>query len=103
MSDLLAIFGPTDTDSGLLTEIERLRPNRVTVLLEGAGDDWALDDGPVASALRDRLAGLLTLVERRTGADVIGLAGSRTQLAGRRFDREVAASPTVATPLAVAV
>ena len=89
MSDLLAIFGPTDSDSGLLTEIERLRPSRVTVLVEGADDAWALADGPAAAALRDRLAALLTLVERRTGAAVIGLAGSRDQLAGQRFDREV--------------
>lgn len=60
MSDLLAIFGPTDSDCGLLTEIERLRPSRVTVVLEGAGNGWALDDGPAACALRDRLAALLT-------------------------------------------
>ena len=95
MSDLLAIFGPTDSDSGLITEIERLHPSRVTVLLEGAGDGWALDEGPAASALRDRLAALLTLIELRTGATVTGLAGSRDQLAGWRFDREVAARLTV--------
>ena len=35
MSDILAIFGPNDTDSELLTEIERLHPDRVTVLIEG--------------------------------------------------------------------
>ena len=44
MSDLLAIFGPNDTDSELLTEIERLHPDRVTVLIEGADTDWASDD-----------------------------------------------------------
>jgi hypothetical protein len=36
MTDVLAIFGPTDSDSPLLTEIERLQPTRVTVLIEGA-------------------------------------------------------------------
>jgi hypothetical protein len=96
MSDLLAIFGPTDTDSALLTEIERLHPDRVTVLLEGVDDNWALDEGSTASALRDRLAALLTLIERRTGATVTGLAGARDQLIGWRFDREVAARRPIA-------
>jgi hypothetical protein len=89
MTDLLAIFGPTDADSALLTEIERMRPDRVTVLLEGADEEWALREGPAAAALRDRLAALLALIERRTGATVVGLAGTREQLAGRHFDREV--------------
>ena len=39
MSDLLAIFGPNDTDLELLTEIERLHPDRVTVLIEGPETD----------------------------------------------------------------
>jgi hypothetical protein len=91
MSDLLAIFGPNDSDSELITEIERLHPTRVTVLLDGAGTDWATDDGPTGEALRERMAALLALIERRTGASVTGLAGDRDQLTGWRFDREVCA------------
>jgi hypothetical protein len=40
-------------------------------------------------ALRDRIANLLAAIERRTGAVVVGLAGSREQLRGWRFDRIV--------------
>jgi hypothetical protein len=112
MNELLAIFGPTDSDSELLTDIERLHPTRVTVLLEtgqgsaasdatrpgtgGADRDWALDESPAAAALRDRLAALITLIERRTGATVTALAGDREQLAGQRFDREVSARIPIA-------
>lgn len=96
MTDLLAIFGPNDSDSELLTEIERLRPDRVTVLLEGVDFDWANDRGPAGEALRDRMAALMALIERRTGATVTGLAGDREQLAGWRFDREVSARQPIA-------
>jgi hypothetical protein len=96
MSDLLAIFGPTDTDSELLTEIERMRPTRVTVLIEGGDGDWANDASYAGEALRERMAALMALIERRTGATVIGAAGDREQLAGWRFDREVSARMPVA-------
>ena len=91
MSDLLAIFGPCDSasDSDVLTEIERLHPTRVTVLIEGASADAASDEGPLADAMRDRLAGLMALVERRTDATVLGITGEREQLLGWRFDREL--------------
>ena len=91
MSDLLAIFGPNDTDSELLTEIERLHPDRVTVLIEGTDSDWASDNSYFGEALRERMAALLALIERRTGATVVGAAGDRDQLEGWRFDREVSA------------
>ncbi|HEX5191259.1 MAG TPA: hypothetical protein VFW09_00540 [Solirubrobacteraceae bacterium] len=96
MTDLLAIFGPTDTDSELLTEIERMRPSRVTVLIEGADGDWASDDSYAGEALRERMAALMALIERRTRATVVGVAGDRHQLAGWRFDREVCARMPVA-------
>jgi hypothetical protein len=98
MSDLLAIFGPSDTpsDSDVLTAIERLHPTRVTVLIEGADPDWASEEGLLASAMRDRLAALMALVERRTGATVIGTAGERDQLLGWRFDRELSSRLPVA-------
>lgn len=89
MSELLAIFGPSDTDSELLDEIARLHPARVTVLIEDVAADWALDESPAGIELRDRLAALMAAIERDTGAVVTGLAGSRAQLIGWRFDREV--------------
>lgn len=90
MSDLLAIIDQSDTDDTLLDEIVRRHPDRVTVLLEEDGSgDWAADDSQRAKAVRDRLAGLLTAIEQRSGAVVVGLAGSRDQLQGWRFDRVV--------------
>jgi hypothetical protein len=89
MSELLAVFGPDDTDSALITEIERMRPGRVTVLLDAGDNDWARDNTPTAEALRGRMAAVLALIERRTGASVTGVAGNRDQLEGWRFDREV--------------
>ncbi len=98
MSDLLGIFGPGDSaaDSDVLTEIERLHPTRVTVLIEGADPDWAVEDGREGEAIRERLAALMALIERRTGATVIGTAGDRDQLLGWRFDREFSSRTPVA-------
>jgi hypothetical protein len=45
--------------------------------------------------LRDRLARLMAAIERETGAIVTGLAGSRDQLLGWRFDREVSGHTAV--------
>ncbi len=89
MSDLLAIVDQTGSDDELLEEIERRHPDRVTVLLEDGRPDWGSDDSPRGRALRDRLAALLAAIEQRTGAVVVGLAGSRDQLRGWRFDRVV--------------
>jgi hypothetical protein len=89
MSDLLAIVGSTEDDDDLLEEIERRHPDRVTVLVEDGDPDWAVDESGSGRALRDRLAWLLRAIEDRTGAVVVGLAGSRDQLRGWRFDRVV--------------
>jgi hypothetical protein len=96
MSDLLATFGPSDSDSELISEIARLHPTRVTVLIEDVDADWALDETPAGIELRDRLAALMAAIERDTGATVTGLAGSRDQLTGWRFDREVTGRTAVA-------
>ncbi len=96
MSDLLAIFGPSDSDSELIGEIARLHPTTVTVLIEDVDADWALDETRAGVELRDRLAALMAAIERDTGATVTGLAGSRAQLAGWRFDREVTGRTPVA-------
>src|SRR5436305_9066189 len=89
MSDLLAIVGAFESDNELLDEIERRRPDRVTVLLEEGDGNWADDESSSGRALRERLAALLRAIEQRTGAVVVGLAGSRDQLRGWRFDRVV--------------
>ena len=96
MSDLLAIFGPLDSDSELISEISRLHPRRVTVLIEDVEADWAYDESPAGVELRNRLAALMAAIERETGAAVTGLAGSRDQLVGWRFDREVGGRSLIA-------
>jgi len=90
MSDILAIVDETNTDEQLVEEIALRHPDRVTVLLEETADA-DLDDSPRGRALSDRLARLLAAIEQRTGAVVVGLAGSREQLRGWRFDRIVGA------------
>jgi hypothetical protein len=89
MSELLAIVGSTEEDEELLQEIARGRPTRVTVLVEASRPDWASDESDDGEATRDRLATLLSSIETRTGATVVGLAGDRDQLRGWRFDRVV--------------
>jgi hypothetical protein len=89
MSDLLAIVDETGTDEALLDEIVRRHPDRVTVLVEGGEPDWALDESRVSLVIRDRLALLMASIEGQTSAVVVGLAGSREQLQGWRFDRVV--------------
>ncbi len=96
MSDLLAIVGTADVDDELLAEIERRRPDRVTVLVEQDQSDWAVDESSAGNALRNRLAVLLHAIEQRTGAVVVGLAGDPEQLLGWRFDRVVSARAPVA-------
>jgi hypothetical protein len=96
MSDLLLIVGPADADTEWVDEVARRRPSRVTVLVEDGEPDWALDESGRGRALRDRLAGLLQAIEARTGAAVVGLAGSKDQLLGWRFDRVVGGRVPVA-------
>jgi hypothetical protein len=89
MSDILAIVDDSNSDEQLLEEIALRHPHRVTVLLEDGTLDPQLDESPRGRALSDRLAKLLAAIELRTGAVVVGLAGSREQLRGWRFDRIV--------------
>jgi hypothetical protein len=97
MSDLLAIVEPSDAEDELIDEIASWRPARVTVLVQDGDTDWAFDDSLSGHARRDRLAGLLHAIERRTGASVVGLAGDPDQLVGWRFDRVLSSR----VPLAV--
>ena len=87
MSDLLAIVGSAEEDDALLEEIARGRPDRVTLLVEDSG----------AAERTPRVARLRRAIEERTGAIVVGLAASRAQLRGWRFDRIVGRG----TPLTV--
>jgi hypothetical protein len=96
MTDVLAIVGPDDGDEKLLEQLVRRPADRVTVLVEEPAADWAADESDTGRALRDRLARLLNAIETRTGAIVVGLAGSRDQLRGWRFDRIVGARGTPA-------
>jgi hypothetical protein len=89
MSDLLAILGSTDGDATVLEEIAAYHPDRVTVLVQGDDADLVADESSEGDVLRSRLAELMTTIERRTGATVVGLAGDRAQLLGWRFDREL--------------
>jgi hypothetical protein len=89
MSDLLAIVGSGEDEDELLREIVKSRADRVTVLVEDGEHDWGLDESSSGLAVRDRLAALINAIERRSGAVVVGLAGSREQLRGWRFDRVV--------------
>jgi hypothetical protein len=91
MSDILAIVDQTNTDAELVEEIARRHPHRVTVLLEDGTVDSRIDDSPRGRARSDRLALLLAAIEQSTGAVVVGLAGSREQLRGWRFDRIIGA------------
>jgi hypothetical protein len=97
MSDVLAIFTPTDHshDDELLEALVAARPDRVTVLIENREAAAMGDDSATGAALRDRLAELMAMIERQTGAIVLGLAGERSRLTGWRFDRELTARTPV--------
>ena len=89
MTDVLAIVASSGDDERLVEELARQRADRVTVLVEHPCPGWAADESGFGRALRDRLARLRQAIETRTGAIVVGLAGSREQLRGWRFDRVV--------------
>ena len=96
MSDLLLVVGTVGNDAELLQEVARARPDRVTVLLDDAPEDWPEDGSETGLAVRDRLANLLTEIEQLTGATVVGLAGAGDQLLGWRFDSVVAGVAPIA-------
>jgi hypothetical protein len=96
MSDLLAIFGTAEGDSEVLAGIAAYHPDRVTVLLESSDAELVAAQSSAGDEVRSRLAELMAVIEGRTGATVVGLAGDRAQLAGWRFDRELAPSLPVA-------
>jgi hypothetical protein len=84
--EILLIAGPDGHDDELVAAAAAHHPRRVTVLIEAADPNWGWSDRRVASARRDRLAALLTAVERATGATVVGLVGDPTELEPGRYD-----------------
>ncbi len=93
MSDLLAIVDSNSTSEELMAEIIRRHPDRVTLLVEDGGFDVAGDESSPGRAVAIRVAALRAAIEAGTGAVVVGLANSREQLRGWRFDRIIGGSP----------
>jgi len=90
--DILLIAGQEGRDDELVAAAAAHRPRRVTVLIEGRDPSWGWSEHRVASARRDRLATLLTAVERATGATVVGLVGDAAALQLGGFDAIVGGS-----------
>jgi hypothetical protein len=93
MSDLLAIVDSDSTPEELVAEIIRRHPDRVTLLVEDCGPDCP-EDETTRGLLAERLTVLRAAIEAGTGAVVVGLANSRDQLRGWRFDRTVGGRQT---------
>ena len=96
MSDLLAIFGPADSDTELLEGIAAYRPTRVTVLVPEGEADLVNEESSAGAALRDRLACLMAAIERSTGATVVG--AGRGPLAADRLALRPRALPRIPVP-----
>jgi hypothetical protein len=88
MADVLAIATDIATDDDLVEEVARRRPREVTIVIDAdeVGDNWAFDDSEHGEARRERLARLLSAIELRTGANVMGRVGGLNPLRGRWFD-----------------
>ena len=84
--DILLIAGPECRDDELVAAVAARSPRRVTVLIEARDPSWSWSERRVASTRRDRLATLLTAVERATGATVVGLVGDLVELELGGFD-----------------
>jgi hypothetical protein len=87
--DLLIIAGPEGEDDLLVSAAATYRPRHVTVLIAANDPSWSWSELLAARARRDRLARLLTAVERATDAAVVGLVGDPARIDGGRFDAVV--------------
>lgn len=87
--EILLIAGPQGRDDELVAAAAAHRPRRVTVLIEARDPSWSWSERRVAALRRDRLATLLTAVERATGATVVGLVGDPSELELGDFDAVV--------------
>lgn len=84
--DLLIIAGPESEDDLLVAAAMAHSPQHVTVLITANDPSWGWSELRAARARRDRLARLLTAVERATGAAVVGLVGDPARIDDGRFD-----------------
>lgn len=83
---ILLIAGPEGRDDELVAAAAAHHPQHVTVLIEARDPSWGWSERRIASTRRDRLAALLTAVERVTGASVVGLVGDPVELRLGAFD-----------------
>jgi hypothetical protein len=88
-NEILLIAGPEGRDDELVATAATHTPRRVTVLIAAEDANWGWSEGRAALARRNRLAGLLTAVERATGASVVGLVGDPARFDLGRFDAVV--------------
>lgn len=86
MDDILLITGPEEHDDELVTAAAAVVPDRVTVLMEADAPTWTWDETNAARGRADRLAGIITRIERSTGALVVGLVGDPRLLDTTCFD-----------------
>lgn len=91
MNDVLAIAGDASRDEELVEEVARRHPREVTIVIDEEDDAgvWAWEESSRGGAVRDRLARLLTAIELRTGAAVMGLVGDLYPFRGRWFEEIV--------------
>lgn len=90
MNDVLAIAGDASRDEELVEEVARRHPREVTIVIDDdVAGAWEWDETPRGHAVRDRLARLLTAIELRTGAAVMGLVGDLHPFRGRWFEEIV--------------
>lgn len=95
--EILLIAGPAGRDDEAVAAAAAHRPRRVTVLIEAGDPTWGWSEHSSATARRDRLAALLTAVERATGATVVGLVGDPAELELGGFDAVVGGSARLPT------
>jgi hypothetical protein len=88
---ILIIAGPEGHDDELVAAARTHHPQHPTVLIEAHDPAWAWSETAAALARRDRLAALLTGVERATGASVVGLVGDPEALEAGGFGAVVGA------------
>lgn len=86
MNDILLITGPEEHDEELVRAAAAAHPDRVTVLMEADAPTWTWDETVAARERADRLAGIITRIERGTGALVVGLHGDPRLLDTTSFD-----------------
>lgn len=94
MNDILLIAGPEEQDDALVAIAAASRPARVTVLIQTSPS--AVADPAQERARSDRLARLMSAVERATGAIAVGLLGDCARLDAGGYDAVLSARRPIA-------